>query len=427
MGWGGICSVWLGLIVAQSRARHKGLLLEISHDEVDHDEVDHDEVEEVAPLSQQYSGGKTPNAGQQNNTPSVCVVIAARNESAGLATCVRTVLQQDYPALSVMVIDDRSEDDTYTIAQELSRADSRVRVERIDHLPPKWMGKSHALWRGTRNVSADWLLFTDVDCRLKPQAVARAIEEARSHNVKLLTLWPGMAGGGFWEHLAIPLCSGIIALWFGSFRVNDPDSKLAFANGQFLLIQRDAYERIHGHKAVRSAIIEDVPLAEHAKKNRVPCRVASGRDLVSVRMYDNYEAILNGWARIYVGALRSGTKIALSIIWLLLGSLLPYVVALVLIAWASYAWPRQPTDAKISTEFVSFAAMCANHLIVMMIASYRFWGMGRCRRIDLIWYPLSVCVVVRILARSWWWLTISRSIPWRDTRYAIDRRGRIVE
>ncbi len=398
VGWGAVCCVWLGLLVAQVRARRDGLFLEVgTESHVESPEHDH--------------------------TPSVCVVIAARNESEGLAACLRNVLAQDYPALSVMVVDDRSDDGTQAIAQEFAQSDPRVRVERIDHLPPKWMGKSHALWQGTRGIRTDWLLFMDVDCALKPQAVGRAIQEARIRNVQLLTLWPQQAAGRFWEHATIPLCGGIIALWFGSPRVNDPRSKLAFANGQFLLFEREAYERIRGHQAVRSAIIEDIPLAEHAKRSGLACWVASGRDLVSVRMYDNYNAILNGWARIYVGALRSGTRIALSIVWLLLGSLLPYIAAVGL-AMAFYsAWA---TGAKISTDLICFAALCATHLILMMIASYRFWGMGGCRQIDLIWYPLSVCVVVRILARSWWWLTIKRSIPWRDTRYAIDRRGRIV-
>ncbi len=397
--WGAITSVWLGLLIAQRKAKRDGLFLEVS-------------------------AKRNSEQSQPDDAPTVCVVIAARNESQGMASCLKNVLSQDYPKLSVLVIDDRSEDNTYDIAKEFAQSDPRVSVQRVAHLPPNWMGKSHALWQGTREIRADWLLFTDVDCKLKPQAVARAIEEARTRNVQFLTLWPHQTAGGFWEHTTIPLCGGIIALWFGSQRVNDPNSSLAFANGQFLLIEREAYENIGGHRAVRSAIIEDIPLAEHAKRSGVSCWVASGRDLVSVRMYDNYNTIVNGWARIYVGALRSGTKIALSILWLMFGSLLPYVVAVYLAM--TFYWANA-TGETVSKEFIFFAGMCANHLTLMMIASYRFWGMGGCRRIDLLWYPLSVCVVIRILAQSWWWLTIRRSIPWRNTRYSIDGRGRIVE
>ena len=398
-GWGAICNVWFWLIVAQRRARRDGLFLD-------------------------GAANRPTGTSVDSSVPSVCVVVAARNESEGLASCLRSLLAQDHPELSVRVIDDRSEDDTFDIAQRFARSDPRVSTVRIDALPPRWMGKSHALWQGTSDIDTDWLLFTDVDCKLKHHAVVRAIDEALVRNVRFLSLWPQQSAGGFWEHATIPLCGGIIALWFGSQRVNDPDSRLAFANGQFILVERTAYEQIRGHEAVRSAIIEDIPLAEHAKKSNVACWVASGRNLVSVRMYDNYASIVNGWARIYVGALRSGTKIVLSILWLLLGSLLPYAASFGLAISFYLNWK---SGAETPLELICFATLCASHLILMMIASYRFWGMGRCRRIDLIWYPLSVCVVVRILAKSWWWLTIKRRIPWRDTGYKIDGMGRIVE
>lgn len=397
-GWGAICSVWFGLLVAQSRARREGLFLEVAE-------------------------GSELEVSEHEDGPSVCVVIAARNESDGLGVCLRHVLEQDYSNLSVLVIDDRSEDDTHAVAQQFAQSDSRVRVQRVDDLPKGWMGKSHALWHGTRSVRTQWLLFIDVDCTLRPWAVRRAIDEARRRHVNMLSLWPKQAAGGFWEHAVIPLCGGIIALWFGSQRVNDPSSPLAFANGQFLLFERAAYEQIHGHQAVRSAMIEDIPLAEHAKKSGLSCWVASGRDLVSVRMYESYDAILEGWSRIFVGALRSGTKIALGIVWLALGSLLPYVAGVGLVMAFYSAWV---TGAKIPTDLICFAAVCANHLILMMIVSYRFWGMGGCRRTDLIWYPLSVVLVIRILGQAWWWLSVKRCICWSGTVYRIDRKGVIV-
>lgn len=392
VAWSGICCVWLGLIVAQSRMRRDRLILE-----------------------------GAPGRSLPDGAPSVCVVIAARNESAGLDRCLRHVLAQQYPSLRVLVVDDRSEDDTFEIARRISASDARVHVARVHELPSGWMGKSHALWSGARTVRADWLLFTDVDCTFGPHAVSAAVAEACERNVQLLTLWPRQAPGGFWEHAVIPLCGAIIALWFGSRRSTDPRYAMAFANGQFILIEGRTYHRIAGHAAVRSAIIEDIPLAELAKRSGVACWVASGRNLLTVRMYDGYEAIRDGWARIFVGALRSGNKIAASIAWLLAGSLLPYVAAVVLAA----RFLASKGD-EVDPQLVGLAVVCASHLTLMLIASYRFWAAGGCRRIDLLWYPLSVCVVARILARAWWWLVIEQSIPWRGTRYRIDRQGRVL-
>lgn len=205
--------------------------------------------------------------------------------------------------------------------------------------------------------------------------------------------------------------------------MNAPDSKLAFANGQFLLIGRDEYERIGGHRSVRHAIIEDIPLAENAKRAGVHCCVASGRELFSVRMYSDYAAIRDGWARIYVGALRSSPKTAASFAWLAFGSLLPFIAAFVLFTPAASSFVLVGVSSPALT---ALRWCCALHLTLLVIVSYRFWGLGACKRRYLILYPLSVVLVMRILWRAWWWLTVKRSIPWSTTVYRINGEGTIV-
>ncbi|MFQ5412125.1 MAG: glycosyltransferase [Phycisphaerae bacterium] len=395
----GLCIVWTGLLIWQYRARRGGLFLS----------------------ARPYCA--SADCAEQMDIATVCVVVPARNEAADLASCMTSILSQDYPALSLLLVDDRSEDETAAIAESFAHSDPRVRVERIETLPPGWMAKSHALWRAARLARSDWLLFIDVDCRLEPSAVTTVVEEARRRGVEMLSLWPRQACGGFWEHLLIPLCAGIIALWYGGIRVHDPTGGPAFANGQFLLIRREAYDRIGGHQSVRAAIIEDIPLAEQAKRFGVPRHVASGIHLFSVRMYKGYREILDGWARIYVGSLRSGTRITLGILWLLAGSWLPHLALLVLIGkMAIQATP----DAAISDSQFVFLGLTGLHLVLLYIASYRFWAMGGCPRRYLLLYPLSVFIVMRILSRAWWWLIIRGTIEWRENHYTIDHKGRIV-
>ena len=352
----------------------------------------------------------------------VCVVVAARNEAAVIGQWIRGILAQDYPAdrLDVVVVDDRSTDATGELVEAAARVDPRVRLVRVERLPAGWMGKSHALWRGTRDIRAEWLLFTDADCQLDPAAVRTAILEAQSRGVRLLSLWPRNAAGGFWEHLVIPLCGGVIALWYSSARAaSRSTSARPFANGQFLLIERAAYERIGGHQSVRRYLIEDVPLAEQAHRSGVSSWVASGRDVFGVRMYQGLGEALDGWARIFAGALRCPTKLAVSILWLVAGSLLPFVAA----PWLLYHMLSRAAPAEVST--LLFAGMCVQHLLLVIIVSYGFWGMGGCDRRYLWLYPLSVLMVVVILARAWWWLTVRRRVIWRNTSYRIDRHGRL--
>jgi chlorobactene glucosyltransferase len=355
--------------------------------------------------------------------PSVAVVVAACNEAAQIQGCLTSVLASRYPALRVRVVDDRSKDDTAARVERIVAQDARVTLLRVTELPPGWMGKTHALWHATRELESQWLLFLDADCRLEPDAIATVIHEVHHRQLDVLSLWPRHDSRSFWEHLLVPLCGGITALWFGSSQVNDPASPKAFANGQFLLVRREAYERIDGHRSVRHALIEDVPFAERAKAAGLRCWVGGGQKLFSVRMYASLRAILNGWARIYVGALRSGTKIVASIAWLLFGSLWPYLVAIGLLGMLFFGrWDARVTDDRIRVA----AVLTAAHVVLMMVVSYRFWGMGGCRRRYLWFYPLSVILVIGILCRAWWWLRVSRSVPWRTTRYPITRDGRIL-
>jgi len=395
--WLGVCAIWMGLLVAQIRARRRGLFLE----------------DQGRPAAQDRDAHR----------PSVCVVIPCRDESRRIVECLASVRSQDWPALDILVVDDRSDDDTGAIVERIAAQDSRVRLLRNDTLPAGWLGKSHALWQGTRTVTSDWILFLDADCTLEPCAVRVAMNEALRRDVDLLTLWPSNRAEGFWEHLLIPLCAGVVALWYGSGRVNVADDKLAFANGQFLLVRREAYERVGGHRSVRRAVIEDIPFAEHAKQRGVRCLVASGRDLFSVRMYSSYGAIRDGWARIYVGALRSGLKIAVSAAWLLFGSLWPCLTSPVLFvpAVSRIAFP----GAEEATLW-TLRLCCGLHLALILIVSFRFWGLGACRRRYLLLYPLSVILVLRILWRAWWWLAVRRSIRWSTTEYEIDGKGVIV-
>lgn len=397
--WLGICAIWAGLLVAQVTARRRGVFLEASPRGLENRE--------------------TPGV----PWPTVCVVIPARNERRQIADCLGSVLAQDYPALEVRVVDDRSEDGTGAVVARIAESDSRVVLTRNDGLPRDWLGKSHALWHGTRGLSCEWILFIDADCLLAPCALRVAVDEASRRNAGLLTLWPRMRAESFWEHVLIPLCAAIISLWYGSDRVNAPGGKRAFANGQFLLIRRTDYERIGGHRQVRGALIEDIPLAEHAQQAGIRCQVASGRELFSVRMYASYPAIRDGWARIYVGALRSSLKIAASVAWLAIGSLFPFIAALILFVPVLSGLLSARIDPSTIT---SWRWCCGLHLGLLLIVSYRFWGFGACRRTYLIVYPLSVVLVMRILWRAWWWLTIKRSVSWSETTYRIDRHGAII-
>ena len=375
VAWGALVNVWGGILIAQSLALRRGRLL--------------------TPVE---PGGEL--AG-------VAVVLAVRNEAATLEACATRLLAQRGVSLRLIIVDDRSTDATSEILARLSASDERVIARRVDALPAGWLGKSHALHVGAAEAAAEWLLFVDADCELEPTAVSTSVRAAQERRLDLLTLWPRNAAIGFWEHLLIPMCAAVVALWFGLV----PERRRpAFGNGQFLLVRRETYLRAGGHKAVADALIEDVPLAEAIRRAGGRCDSFGGASLVGVRMYEGLGAIVDGWSRIYAGALRSPTKLLLSAAWLLVGNLMPFV----LVPWL--AWRGDWL----------LAAVGVSHLAVMLLVSWRFWGMGRCRRRYLLLYPLAVAMTLGIVARAWWRLAVRRRVAWRSTVYRIDRGARVV-
>src|SRR4051794_37399796 len=74
--------------------------------------------------------------------PRLAVVIAARDEEAMIARAVRSLLDQDYPDLELIVVDDRSSDRTGAILDDLARDESHLRVVHIEALPDGWLGKT---------------------------------------------------------------------------------------------------------------------------------------------------------------------------------------------------------------------------------------------------------------------------------------------
>jgi glycosyl transferase family 2 len=186
------------------------------------------------------------------------VIVAARDEEARLEATVRHLLVQRHVALEVIVVDDRSTDATGDIVRRLASEDPRVRATRVEHLPDGWLGKSHACHVGERVATGDWLLFTDGDCWLKPDVIARALRVAARDAADHVTLTPGVAaetlGARAW-HLAF---LGSLASWMSGVNRDRPGAHLGI--GAFNLVRRSAYRDCGGYEALRLTIVDDIKL-----------------------------------------------------------------------------------------------------------------------------------------------------------------------
>src|ERR1700723_1954212 len=230
----------------------------------------------------------------QNDPPAVSVIVPARNEEASLKNCLDSLVAQTNVAFEIIVINDHSTDRTHEIASSFS--DKRVRVVEAGALPAGWTGKNNAVTAGAKVAHGEWLLFTDADTVHLPGSLARSIEEATRQHAALLSYSPQQVVKSVWEKAVMPVIFAELAASFRPSQVSDPNSPAAAANGQYLLITREAYDAVGGHAAIAAKLLEDAALARAVKKSGRKICFRFG-DAVRTRMYRTFAQLREGWTK----------------------------------------------------------------------------------------------------------------------------------
>ena len=150
---------------------------------------------------------------------------------------------------------------------------------------------------GARAARGEWLLFTDADTVHTPGSLDRAVAEARQRGVALLSYSPEQEVRGFWEKAVMPVIFAELAATYQPSLVSDPRSSAAAANGQYILIAREAYDAVGGHAAVSGSLLEDVALAKAVKASGRRIFFRFGGDAVRTRMYRSFAQLREGWTK----------------------------------------------------------------------------------------------------------------------------------
>jgi chlorobactene glucosyltransferase len=241
----------------------------------------------------------------------VSVIIPARNEEASIARAVESVAMQPEVG-EVIVVNDQSTDRTAEILEQLAQRISKLKVLATNELPRGWAGKTYAVSLGAAAASGDWLLFTDADTYHVLGSVRRALTDAVDHDAVWVSYSPEQELETFWEKALIPFVYCRLAAKFAFARVNDPRQPDAAANGQFILVLRDAYEAVDGHAAVAGEILEDVALAHRVKHAGYGIYFTAPIGVVRTRMYRSFRAMWQGWTKNLYPLVGGSTKSTLA-------------------------------------------------------------------------------------------------------------------
>lgn len=339
------------------------------------------------------------------------VIVPARNEEDCLGDCLRSLVAQSEDAFQLgrdwdlIVVDDNSIDRT----AELARSFPGVTVLPAAKLEKGWTGKANAIWTAARKARGRWLLFTDADTVHDPGNLLRAIHEAARHKVGMLSYSPRQIVTGILQRTLMPLVFSELASAYPPAKVSDPNQRIAAANGQFLLVEREAYRRIGGHQAVADRVLEDVELAILAKRRRVGLRFRYADDAIATRMYRTTGSMIEGWTKNL--ALLFNNALALSL-WRALDIIL--LVGLPILAaelWSAHLAAR------------SFEWLGAGWILLLLWLRNLVRYYGRVAKsnfgfLDCALSPLGLPLFVFLLYRSWFQHRVLKQVSWKGRTYA---------
>jgi glycosyltransferase involved in cell wall biosynthesis len=343
--------------------------------------------------------------------PRVCVVVPAHNEAGCIGTLTRSLLRQDYPDLRVVFALDRCTDGTLDEIAKVAAAegggalafvrdgrtpiDARVQIVTVESCPEGVAGKVNAMVRGVEDApaarDADVLLFVDADTELHPSCVRAALALLRERGLGMLSLLSTLTTDRWFERVVQPAAGMELLRQYPLVRAGARTHRRPFANGQFMMFTRGAYEAVGGHTRVGHALLEDVELAREVGREGIPAGLFLADAMLHCRMYDRWDAFVAGWKRIYGESANRRVSRLRGIAWRLraVGTAGPMLAA------AGLAVGVLGRGAGIEGPWlaaVSGAAVAMN--LGVLAACYR---LSRAPLVDVLAYPAGAWLVARIL------------------------------
>ena len=334
--------------------------------------------------------------------PPISIIVPARNEERGIEAGVGSLLRQTYPALEIVVVNDRSSDRTGEIIDLMAARDSRIVPVHLTDLPAGWLGKNHALWVGAKRARSEWLLFADADIVMAPETVSRAMSYALERRLDHVPMTPRLELPGPMLQAFGAIFTFFFCAYFQPWKASDPKSRHFVGVGAFNLVRRTAYERAGTHERIALRPDDDVKLGKILKQSGGRQELVSGSTMMSVKWYHSLRELIVGLEKnTFAGVDYNVAVSVISVIAqavLTLGPLIGAIVAGGLARWLFIL--------SIAVTIFSFAG-AASAL--------------KLPRSRALWYPVVVLLFDFIVLRTMIKNLVDGGIRWRDTFYPLDQ------
>jgi len=332
--------------------------------------------------------------------PLVSIIVPACNEEATIEPALRSLMRQDYPALEIIVIEDRSTDNTLQLLQRLQQEFPQLRIKQIQQLPPGWLGKNHALQQGADMARGEILLFTDADVVMEPTTLSRAVRYFTEQQLDHLTLvFRNTTRNALLNGMVVDTFAGLFLL-LRPWQVKNPESRAFIGIGAFNMIAARAYQHLGGHGALKMHPIDDVMLGKKIKHLGLRQDCLLGGKFVQVRWYGTVAEMVSGLKK-NIFALY-GYRISVA------GAAIVGIIVMTIL-------PPWGLLLAGGTARILFGLALTCHLMVFFVTA----RMIQIRPVPLFWSLLTPYLIVYIIITAIQTTIINQGIDWRGTRYSL--------
>jgi chlorobactene glucosyltransferase len=333
------------------------------------------------------------------DAPLISVLVPARNEEESIGACLDALVEQDYPNLEIIVLDDDSTD--RTAATVRARRDPRLRLVTGAPLPDGWTGKNWACHQLAMQARGDVLCFVDASTILAADALSRAAGELRQSDLGLVSVLLRTDTGTVSEAVLMPIVNyGLLALLPAAAIEKPAFRKEAIALGPFVMVTRAAYTAAGGHAAEPAHVVDDVRLARAVKDSGHRIALRNGTDLVRTRWYTGFREIWNGFSKNAYGGI--GYRPGLALVTL-------FVVAPVLVLPFLRLGAGLTTGGALAFPAVQVGLILSTRAITSRVGRDPLWSVPL--------HPVAITVWAGTLARSMVLAHTGREIEWKGRKY----------
>lgn len=361
-------------------------------------------------------GGNEPAA---PGSPSISVIVTARDEVDEIETTVRSLLRQRADGLEIIVVDDRSSDGTGAVLDRLvheHRQDGRLRVIHNTALPEGWLGKCHACHLGARGARGEWLLFADGDVAfVGDDLLARVVLHAEAERLDHVAVVPDMEPMPVVQTALVSVFGQMYLLATRAYEVNRDRPRGGVGIGAFNLVRRGAYERVGGHERLRLDPGDDLKLGQLLKESGARQRLYDGIGLVKCPWHRGALNVVRGLEKNAFSACRYSIGILLAVsaacLWVAVGPLVSAAVSMAT-AVSGGASPRA-TAVGLAPLVVQMAFLSAG-FVVMRARGHR----GAFASVLL--HPMAALLLVGAMWNSAVRTLTRGGMEWRGTFYPLE-------